>query len=135
ERAPVVESTGVVHVDDVRALHARRGARLAEEALDDDGRRAELRGQHFDRDALVQRDVDRLVDGGHPPATDLARDLVLADENGPYGDLRLVLDRCHRWGSRARTRLSDRPPGSRLRAMETATIVQRSTRFSSAAPR
>ena len=53
EGAPVLEPTRVVDVDDVRALDAGRGARLAEEALDDDGARAgELRGEDLHRDFL-----------------------------------------------------------------------------------
>ena len=98
ERAAVVEAARVVDVDDVGALHARRGAGLAEEALDDDGGARELGREHLDGDPLAEREVLRLVDGGHAPAPDLARDLVLAEKNGPDRDLRLVLDGCHGGG-------------------------------------
>ena len=95
ERPAVLEAPRVVHLDDVGALHARGGARLAEEALDDDGGVRELGGEHLDGDALADVDVLRLVDGGHPPAPELARDPVLADEQGTDADLVLWLDGGH----------------------------------------
>jgi hypothetical protein len=97
EGAPVLEPPGIVHVDDVRALHAGRRARLAKEALDDDGGGRQLGREHLDGDALVERDVQRLVHRGHTAAPDFPAHAVLADEDGADRDLRLVLDGCHAW--------------------------------------
>ena len=88
---PVLQPPGVVHLDDVRALHAGGGARLAEEALDDDGGVRELGGEDLDGQLLADADVLGLVDRGHAPAPELARDLVLAHEQGTDADLGLWL--------------------------------------------
>ena len=50
----------------------------------------ELGREDLDGDALAERKVLRLVHGGHAAAPDLARDPVLADQDGPDRDLRLV---------------------------------------------
>ena len=86
----VFEAPRVVHVDDVGALHARGGARLAEEPLDDDVRVRQLLGEHLERHALAEGDLLGLVDRGHSPTPDLARDAVFSDEHGPDRNLRLV---------------------------------------------
>ncbi len=100
ERATVFEAPRVVHLDDVRALNAGGGARLAEEALDDDRRVRQLGREHLDRHRLTDADVLGLVDDRHPAAPDFARDAVLADEQGSRGDLRFGLDDGHRVGVR-----------------------------------
>jgi hypothetical protein len=82
ERAPVVEAPRVVHVADVGAADGGGGARLAEEALDDDDARGQLLREDLDRDTLADVDVLGLVHGRHPPAAELPRDAVLAGDDG-----------------------------------------------------
>ena len=91
ERATVLEPPRVVHLDDVRALHAGGCARLPEEALDDDGGVRELRREDLDGQLLADADVLGLVDRSHPAAPELAGDLVLAHEQDPGANLRLWL--------------------------------------------
>ena len=95
ERPPVLEPSGVVDLDDVRALHAGGGAGLAHEALDDDGRIRELGSQDLDGDPLADVNVLRLVDRGHAAASELAYDPVLAHEERTDADLVLRLDGGH----------------------------------------
>ena len=74
EGAPVLEPPGVVHVDDVGAANTCRGAGLAEEALDDDGGRGQLGGEHLHGDLLAEGHVLGLVHRRHAAPADLSRD-------------------------------------------------------------
>ena len=58
--------TRVVDVDDVRVVHRGRHARLADEALAELRVVGELRGDHLDGDAALERQLRRLVDDAHP---------------------------------------------------------------------
>ena len=62
--------------DDVRVRELRRGLGLAQEARADLGAVGELRGQDLDRDHPLEAAVLGAIDDAHPPATDLAIELV-----------------------------------------------------------
>ena len=91
EGPAIVEPTGVVDVDDVRALDARSGPSFAEKTLDDDAGRAELGGEHLDRDVLAERELLGFVDRSHAAATDFTDHAIFAGEQLAHGNLRLVL--------------------------------------------
>ena len=81
---------GVGDADDVLALDAGRGARLALEPLEGLGATAHARQQHLEREVLARARVLDLVDHAHAAATDETnRDVSRSDDGGKIrcGDL------------------------------------------------
>ena len=95
ERTPVLEAPGVVDLDDVGASHTGGRTGLPEEALDDDRRVGQIRGEDLDCHSLADVDVLRVVNRGHSPASKLAGDPVLAHEQSTGFDLVVLLDGGH----------------------------------------
>ena len=65
-RQAVDEHADVHHARDVRAVDARRGARLGEEPLDDLRQARQLRREELHRDRLVEQHVVRCKHDRHP---------------------------------------------------------------------
>ncbi len=71
-----VDGARVVDLDDVGVLEARRGLRLAEEARGERGVRGQLAAQDLQRHALLQRELQGLVDHPERARAEHALDLV-----------------------------------------------------------
>ena len=66
----------VVDLDDVGVGESRREARLADEAVAEDGVIGQVAGEHLDRHRPVELVVPRKVDDGHAPAAEHVGDAV-----------------------------------------------------------
>ncbi len=110
ERLPVDELHGVkmhaafgtdrVNRDDVRVVQLGGGLGLVLEALQVLGVESGRERQHFQGDAPIQRQLDRLVNDPHATPADLAHDPVIAQRFGRW--------QLRGFGGRARRMLRER---------------------------
>src|SRR5687768_495579 len=101
----------VDHLDDVRTVEPRHGARLAGQALCTFTSVALVQSEYFDRDSLVQGQVGRLVDEANAALTEFVFDAVLVVDHAPQERIG------QRHGSRRHARGYEPAPNSdRLRS-------------------
>ena len=85
ELAPLAVDREVEDLRDVRVAQPARRPRLAQEAVGELGRGAEVGEDDLDHPHLVEQQVAHLVDRAHPPLAQLGKDRVFAFEDGLGG--------------------------------------------------
>ncbi len=90
QRAGFLVTTHVVHIDDVRVVHAPCGPRLSQESRDRIGVQRCWPEHHLHRDAPLGHAVNALVDRTHASVAEQTNEFVPVGENGADECLQLI---------------------------------------------